>query len=332
MAYDGKLLHRALTRYEEEKQAREDAFRQRENELCLRIPRLGEIQQELRGTMAQIVSRALRAGADVESAVGEIREENLALQRERSEILRQYGLSAGDLEYRPACPLCGDTGYTKDGMCRCLKKLYVEEQIRELSRMLDLGSQSFDTFSFAWYSDRTDPAMGVSPRENMELIYETCSSFAYKFGAHRDNLLLFGAPGLGKTFLSACIAREVSEKGRSVVYDTAAHVFSQFENQKFGRENAFEEDADSGVFRTMQCDLLILDDLGTELLTEFVRSALYQIVNGRLLAGKCTIISTNLSPDELAKRYSAQIRSRLDGAYRQLPFFGEDIRRLKSDA
>ncbi len=329
MAYDGKLMQLALKRYGEDRQKREEDFRRKENELLRRIPRLAEIRGELRGTMAQIVTRALKSGADVEKAMAEIRAENLALQKERSEILQSYGLAADALEYKSACRLCGDTGYTDQGICRCLKEYYVREQIAELSHLLDLGSQSFDTFSFEWYSPYADEQLGISARENMELIFETCSDYARKFGRHQDNLLLFGDPGLGKTFLSACIAREVSEKGFSVVYDTASHIFSQFERQKFSREGE-AGDAENEVARVMDCDLLIVDDLGTELLTEFVRSALYQIVNGRLQAKKCTIISTNFSPAELGRRYSPQIRSRFDGDYRQLAFFGEDIRRQKN--
>lgn len=330
MAYDGRLLRRAQERYEADRRQREEDFRRREEELLRRIPRLAEIQQELGRTMAQIISRALRSGADVEKAMGEIQRENLALQRRRGELLRSCGLEPEALEYRPACALCGDTGYTEAGVCRCLRAYYVREQIAELSRLLDLGNQSFDTFSFSWYSLCPDERSGVSPRENMELIYETCSSYAYKFGRHQDNLLLFGDPGLGKTFLSACVAREVSEKGFSVVYDTAGHIFSQFERQKFGRDGENGE-AEEDVARVLGCDLLIMDDLGTELLTDFVRSALYQIVNGRLQGKKCTIISTNLHPAELGRRYSPQIRSRLEGEYRQLAFFGEDIRRLKNE-
>ena len=135
-----------------------------------------------------------------------------------------------------------------------------------------------------------------------------------------------GAPGLGKTFLSACIAREVSAKGFSVVYDTAAHVFAQFERSKFSRE---DEAAEADVHRCMNCDLLILDDLGSELATAFVTSALYQVVNTRLITGKKTILSTNLTPEELGRRYSPAILSRLEGEYQVLTFFGEDIRKQK---
>ena len=154
-----------------------------------------------------------------------------------------------------------------------------------------------------------------------------CRAYAESFGAQSPNLLFTGEPGLGKTFLSASIARVVSASGHSVVYDTAGHIFARFEAQKFGRDDG--ENADTAVSRALGCDLLILDDLGTELMTSFVHSAMYQIVNTRLITGKKTVISTNLSPDELGRRYGAPVLSRLQGEYQMLLFFGEDIRRQK---
>ncbi len=195
--------------------------------------------------------------------------------------------------------------------------------------MLDLGNQSFETFSLEWYSQAEDPALGVSPRENMDWIYRTCKRYAAAFGPGSGNLLLTGDPGLGKTFLSAAIAREASEEGFSVVYDTAVHIFDRFEARKFGREAGEAVEAD--VDRVVDCDLLILDDLGTELTTPFVQSALYSIVNGRIVDRRATILSTNLKLDELARRYAPQTVSRIEGEYQVLPFFGEDIRRLKKE-
>ena len=256
-----------------------------------------------------------------------LRDENLSLQAEKRELLRKMGLPEDALEETPACPLCGDTGYRNGQVCRCLRTYYAREQQKELSRMLDLGSQSFDTFSTDWYPDRYDPAVGVTVREHMETVYDICGDFAHQFGKRPANLLLFGAPGLGKTHLSAAIAREVSEKGFSVVYDTAGHIFAQFEQQKFGRE----EEADGHVDRVLNCDLLILDDLGSEMTTAFVQSALYQIINTRLMERRSTIISTNLLPGELARRYTPQIASRIEGEYTLLPFVGEDIRKLKKE-
>ena len=193
--------------------------------------------------------------------------------------------------------------------------------------MLDLGSQSFETFSLDWYSRQEDRNVGISPRRNMEKVLDECRKFAARFGQGPENLLLWGGPGLGKTFLSAAIAREVSAAGYSVVYDTAGRVFERFEDRKFTREAAAEGDVD----RVLSCDLLILDDLGTEMITAFVQSALYRIVNTRLISRLSTVISTNLDPEELARRYSPQVASRLEGEYRNLPFFGQDIRQLKKE-
>lgn len=327
MSYDGKILHRAMEQFEADKAERQAQFAARQAKLFRQIPRLEEIDRELRGTMSEIIASALRRGADPRPAIAVIRDKNLALQRRRAELLAENGYPEDALEQKSACPLCDDTGYRGGDMCRCLRRYYTREQIRELSKMLDMGGASFETFSFDWYSQEPGE-LGVSPRENMERNYDVCQDYAYQFGRRSGNLLLSGDPGLGKTFLSACVARVVSENGFSVVYDTAAHVFARFEADKFRREEG--EDAEADVNRCMQCDLLILDDLGTEMTTAFVQSALYQIVNGRLLAGKKTLISTNLSLQEIERRYSPQIRSRLEGEYQILPFFGEDIRPRKA--
>ncbi len=329
MPYDGKIVRRALRRFEEDRRDREDRALDRREAVFQRQPRLREIDAELRATMGRILSTALRKGADPRAAVEALKKQNLGLQEERRLLLENLGLPADCLEEKSACPLCADTGWRDGRMCRCLKAYCAREQQKELSRMLDLGSQSFETFSLEWYDQAEDPALGVSPRENMDWILRTCKRYAAGFGPGSGNLLLTGAPGLGKTFLSAAIAREVSGEGFSVVYDTAAHIFDRFEARKFGREAGEAVEAD--VDRVLDCDLLILDDLGTEMTTPFVQSALYTIVNTRVTDRRASILSTNLDLKELARRYSPQIVSRLEGEYQVLPFFGEDIRRLKKE-
>ena len=327
MSYSPNVLRRAqarLTRRREERQARQEEQRR---QVYARLPRVAEIDGLLRRTMAQVIAAALREGGDPAAQVADIRRKNQALQAEQAQLLTGHGFPADALEDKPMCAKCGDSGWVGSDMCDCLKVLCAQEQIKELSQLLDLGEQSFDTFDLGFYSPEVWPAWGRSPRENMEKVLKICRDYAQNFGRYYfNNLFLSGSTGLGKTFLSACIARTVSENGFSVVYDTAGEVFARFEAQKFSRDEEDAREAREDTRRYLRCDLLILDDLGSELTTPFVQSALYQLVNSRLTAEKRTVISSNLTMDDVRGRYSPQIASRLEGEYRVLPFFGEDIR------
>ncbi|MDD4715458.1 MAG: ATP-binding protein [Oscillospiraceae bacterium] len=330
MAYDGKLLRRAIARLEAQKARREEAREKLQGEIYRKIPRIQEIDRTLRRTIPEVIAAALREGEDPVPAMEALRDRNLSLQEERALLLSQNGYSVYALDGAPACKACGDTGFRGAAVCDCLKKLYAQEQIKELSSLLNLGEQSFDAFRLDYYDTKVWPGKGISPRENMELVYEICLGYARKFGRYFfNNLFLSGGTGLGKTFLSACIAREVSERGFSVVYDTAVSVFSRFEAQKFAKDSEDTRDAKDDTRRYLRCDLLILDDLGSELTTPFVQSALYTLVNARLAAGRQTVINSNLSMEDVRRRYFPQTASRLEGEYRTLPFFGEDIRLLR---
>jgi len=210
-------------------------------------------------------------------------------------------------------------------MCSCLKELYEKQRSQSLSALIKLGSESFETFDLSFYSDARDPNTGISPREQMTVVYGFCRDYADHFGPGSVNLLFRGGTGLGKTFLSACIARVVSEKGFSVVYETTVEALAAYEEQKFRPS----DEADERVERLTDCELLILDDLGTEMVTEFTKSALYTLINARLLGGRKTVISTNLDWNSMADKYTPQICSRLQGEYQDLPFVGTDIRLIK---
>ena len=330
MGYEQSVLRRATARLEAQRKAREEAQERLRSEIYAKLPRVAAIDRELRRTITQIIAASLRDGSDPVPAIGVIRDKNLSLQAEKAALLTEHGYPADALDAKPACPKCSDTGWVGANMCACLKALCTEEQIRELSKLLDLGEQSFDSFSLDYYSPLPWPGESLSPRENMEFIFDVCSSYARKFGRfYFRNLFLTGAPGLGKTFLSACIARTVSESGFSVVYDTAVNIFTRFEEQKFARDRLEAGEAKDETRRYLGCDLLILDDLGSELSTPFVQSALYTLINTRLTADKRTVISSNLTMDQVRARYTPQIASRLEGEYRVLPFYGEDIRLLR---
>lgn len=330
MAYDANILHRATLRLEAERRSRQERVERMRRQAYERQPKLLQLDKRLQATMAQLVAATLRQGGDPVRAVQEVREKNLDLQQERAVLLGSLGLPPDALDDKPACPLCGDTGWRGAQMCQCLKKLCAQEQIQELSKLLDLGEQSFDSFRMDYYSETPYPGKGTSPRKNMELTYDVCLNYAQKFESCLfRNLLMSGPPGLGKTFLSACIARAVSEHGYSVVYDTAGNIFAQFEAKKFLRDSADGQDARDETRRYLNCDLLIVDDLGSELTTQFTQSALYELINTRLVAERHTVISTNLSLEEIARRYNPQIASRIEGEYHVLHFFGDDIRMLK---
>lgn len=332
MGYDLNVLRRATARLEENRRVHAEQKQLRRREAYARQPRLSQLDRAMKGTMAELIGVTLRRGEDTSATVQDIRERNLDLQRQRAALLEQMGMKPDDLDDTPVCAQCGDTGWRGATMCQCLKTLCAQEQIKELSKLLDLGEQSFDSFRLDYYSQTPWPGRGASPRENMELVYEVCLNYAQKFGRfYFKNLFLSGQPGLGKTFLSACIARTVSENGFSVVYDTAGNIFAQFEARKFQRDALDAQEAKDDTRRYLSCDLLILDDLGSELTTQFVQSALYELINTRLVAGKHTVISSNLTMEEAARRYSPQIASRLAGEYHVLHFFGDDIRLLKKN-
>ncbi len=327
MSYDANVQRRAVERLERERRERRERTERLRREAYEKEPRLEQLDRRIRGTMAGLVAAALRQGGDPVRAVQSVRTENQDLQRERAVLLGGLGLPEDALDDVPACPLCKDTGWRGAQMCRCLQELCAQEQIRELSKLLDLGEQSFDSFRMDYYSQTPYPGWGNSPRGNMELVYDVCLNYATKFGRFRiKDLFLSGPPGLGKTFLSACIARTVSENGFSVVYDTAGNIFAQFEARKFLRDRPDGLDARDETRRYLNCDLLILDDLGSELTTQFTQSALYELINTRLVAGKHTVISSNLSMEGIRNRYSGQVASRLEGEYQTLRFYGEDIR------
>ena len=168
MAYDGRLLRLAQERYETDRSIREAEQSAQRAAIYTRRPRLREIDEELRRTASRVLAAALRRGQDPLPEIQRLKEQNLNLQAERKTLLAELGLTEGDLENTPLCSLCGDTGYRGGQMCRCLKAYYVEEERKELSKLLDLGGQSFDTFDTDWYDGQRAPGKTKSAREHME--------------------------------------------------------------------------------------------------------------------------------------------------------------------
>ncbi|MBE7006157.1 MAG: DNA replication protein DnaC [Ruminococcaceae bacterium] len=322
MAYSQSVLRAARARLAQAKAERDAENAGHLAEAYERYPRLAEIDRALSATVAKAVAASMRAGEDPSQAIETLREKNLALQRERAWLLS--GLEEGFLDDSPICPKCGGSGYVGDQMCECLRELCRQEQKRELTSLLGAGNARFEQFRLDVYPDEHLEEFGCSARSMMRLNLSRCKRYAANFAPGAESMLFTGGPGLGKTFLSACIARAVADGGHSVVYETVIRMFSDFENAKFGD---YSEENQSRTDKYLNCDLLIMDDLGSEMTTAFTMSALYTVVNSRLMEGRATIISTNLTPDAISARYTQAICSRLLGSYRLMQFLGNDLRR-----
>ncbi len=329
MPYDGKLL--ALARTELERIKADNAAEQirRQSYVYAVRPEIQEIDAEMRGQMSELVRLTVSHAPDIAERIDAMRIRSLAIQDRRAQLLSEMKLPEDYLDEIISCPRCRDTGIYEGGVCACLDKLYNKELTKELGTLISSGRESFESFDLKLYPPGIDPVHGVSPRETMYIVFRRCKAYAEKFPDNSPKNLMFqGGTGLGKTFLSACIARVVAAKGYSVCYDSAASALDCFEKAKFSHDEDAEA-ASTRVKRMLECDLMILDDLGTEMVTQMSVSALYTLVNTRLVNGKSTVISTNLSADELSAKYTPQIVSRLLGEYIRFPFIGSDIRQIK---
>lgn len=324
MAYSADVVARARQRLAMAKEDRESENRDHLARAYSQVPRIREIDMELRRTMAQAAKAAFEKGEDGRSRLAEVREHNIKLQQERAHLAAEF-FEDGYLDDTPICDKCGGAGYIGSTMCECLEELCRQEQKKEVS-ILSGNRDTFGQFRLEYYSDIPDPKLGASPRAIMERNFQTARRYAVTFSKDSGNLLFIGNTGLGKTYLSACIARTVTERGYSVIYESAGHFFSKMEQARFNPNDQTRAE----VLSIASCDLLILDDLGTELPGQFVTATLYSVINDRLLAGKPIVISTNLNIEELSRRYSPQIASRLRGSFARLTFVGDDIRVMKN--
>lgn len=327
MALDGKYLARAREKLEQRRALNAQEQQRREKDAYARVPGLRAIDDTLRAQMIELLGLTMRHGSDPTDALRTLERENLDLQAQRAELLTAYHLPIDYTDEIFTCPNCRDTGYLRGQPCQCLMKLYNAEVTADLSGLLQSEGESFERFDLTLYDD----APGDSPRKQMAQTFAFCRAFAEAFEPGSPNLLLQGGTGLGKTYLSACIARVVSARGFSVAYESAGAALGAFETAKFQRMSPEGEQAAARVEQYLGCDLMILDDLGTEMISPYSVSALYMLINTRLTRSKTTIISTNCSDAELQRYYTPQILSRIEGEYQALPFAGRDIRQVRKE-
>ena len=311
MTYDGKLLSRARVELDKIRAANEAEKARRAALVYRRVPEIETLDGKLRAQMIALVRLTISRAGDLKERIAELERENLELQAQRAELLNANGFPLDYLDDIYSCTKCRDTGTYNFAPCECLERLYNIELTKELGTLLQHGDESFEHFDLTLYSNEYDARYGVVPREAMRKVYDLCRRWAESFPNVNSNLRLQGDTGLGTT------------------YDSASAAFECFEQQKFGRGTEDGELAAKRVERMCDCDLMILDDLGTEMITPMSQSALYTLINRRLVAGRRTIISTNCTDKELEERYTAQIYSRIAGEFLRLPFAGRDIRLIK---
>lgn len=325
MGYNQENFRRIRAEYETKAMKAEEAADERREELYRVIPELRDLDRALSGFGLRLMKQAMEGG-DTQAGIASLQAENERIQAARRDLLARYGYPADYCSPRYECPKCRDSGYVGIRMCICMRRKLTEAGMMSSGLGSLMKTQSFENFSLDYY--KNDPAAFARMQDNLQKIRVYATNFGGpEWGKIAHNMLFFGGTGLGKTHLSTSIARVVIEHGYDVFYNSAVGMLADFETQRFGN-SAVLGDADN-TSRYTTCDLLILDDLGTELVNQFTLSVLYTVINTRMNLAKATIISTNLTAAELRKTYSDRITSRLFGEFNPIPFVGTDVRKLK---
>ncbi|MBQ8497234.1 MAG: ATP-binding protein [Clostridia bacterium] len=318
MAYNAENYKRIASQFKDKNlRAKQDAEARRA-ELHERLPQVAEIDRALAATGPRIMREALNGREGLEERIRRIEEGNALLLEARNEILRASGYPEDYSAVHYECDECMDTGFINGKMCKCLRTALNYAGYESSGVLKLIEKQNFDTFDLKYY--------GGNEKINMERILSRAKTYAEGFdGISMRNLLFMGTTGLGKTHLSSAIAKVIIDNGYDVIYESAQNIFADFEAERFGRVLAGED----RTSRYFACDLLIIDDLGTEMQTQFTVPCLYNLVNTRLISEKSMIISTNIRKEELLAKYSDRITSRLFGEFEICVFAGKDIRSQK---
>lgn len=328
MAYSDAVYSKAYNILDSRRNRANSECEERKLKIYAEIPRVEAIERELSSYSVK-AARAVFAGGDVKSQLKLLADKSSELRAELEALLEGAGYDKTALEPHYTCPVCSDRGSLEKGnktvTCNCFKELLRDCACQEVNSLSPLSLSTFDSFKLSYYPD-ADNAEGVNPRRRMTQILNYCKSYAQYFKEDSRGLLMRGATGLGKTHLSLSIANELLNKGFSVAYVSAPDILFQLERAHFSYEYEKEQDLLSTL---SECDLLIIDDLGTEFATNYTTTLIYNIFNNRILRSKPVIINTNLTIKELENAYTQRFVSRVMGTCDKLDFVGRDIRPQK---
>lgn len=325
MALSNSQYNAVMRDYEQQQLASRHDRERRVAEVYAKVPQIEELDKNISTRAAACARRVLDGDPD---ARRQLREELADMREQKQILLRAAGFPTDYMEMRYRCPDCKDTGYQNGRRCHCFERariqiLYAQSNIQDV-----LMRENFRTFSYAYYDDQEMlPGLGMSELAYMKLVVKRCRDFALGFPKHGRNILFTGSTGVGKTFLTNCIAKELIDRYVSVIYLSSHDLFEIFSRYKFSREA--EEDVEETYRHILECEMLIIDDLGTEVNNTFVSSQLFYCINERINREKGTIISTNLSMDMLRDTYSDRVTSRIMSHYTTIPLYGGDIRMKK---
>lgn len=310
-----------MRRYSQRQSEGLRALEERRREAYAKIPELADIDREVSSLSVSCAKRLL----DGETAdLSRLRTQLRQYADRREQLLARHGFPADQLTPQYTCPDCQDTGYIRGQKCHCFRREAIDLFYTQYGMRQILETENFQHFSYDYYpQDLIHPSTGQSAREMMKATVAACLRFIDEFDHSFSNLFFYGGTGLGKTFLSHCIARELIEREHSVIYYSAFELFERLARSSFGRTSPEEEGATDYIY---DCDLLIIDDLGTELTNAFVSSQLFLILNERIQRQKSMIISTNLPLAKFAEMYSERVFSRITSNFQLFQLFGNDIR------
>lgn len=289
-----------------------------------KIPEIAEIRRQLSRTSVELSKLILEKKGDFRENLEKIKNRNMQGQEMIGSLLAANGYPKDYLEPVYSCPLCCDKGFANGARCSCFEKLLTRFAVERLNSEANMPDCDFEHFSLEYYKGKNDSGGDCFAQMSKNLSF--CKEFAYHFSTRAPSLFLLGKTGTGKTHISLSIAKEVSKLGYTAAYGSLLNYLRIIEKEHFGRSENPESDTLQVLINT---DLLVLDDLGSEFRTSFYESVLYNIINSRINLGLPTIISSNLSADELQRNYNDRIISRLFSVYTMLMFVGEDIRQIK---
>lgn len=309
--------------YENIREEEASELAKRRQEIEEKLPLVLELERQIGKLCVELSISSFKDIQNREQYLTNLKEKITDARMKKSEFLYNngYPITYLDLHYR--CEKCKDTGFIGNQKCICYKQKLVKIYYKNSDLNHLIKDNNFDNFNMEYYSSKKTGNSHISPRENIDKIFTDSNNFIRSFDSSNENMLFYGNSGTGKTFLSNCIAKELLDKGYLVVYRTAESLIQNLKHIRFNNDETLEE-------LILNCDLLIIDDLGTEQITDFSKTELFNLLNKKILKGKNMIVSTNCTLEELLQIYSERISSRLLGNFGLYKFFGDDIRIKKN--